>query len=116
MRLPCPWHFPHFLLEQKRREHIQEALGKGTILNDEVAESEQGGVLFIRRVSGIPPIVRLSHYRIGSRHSSPEDERTVKRPISMGSFVVSQKEPFRSLILSFPFEIDYTTVNSRRSS
>jgi len=49
-------------------------------------------------------------------HSSPEDERTVKRPISMGSFVVSQKEPFRSLILSFPFEIDYTTVNSRRSS
>ena len=54
-------HFPHFLLEQKRREHIQEALGKGTILNDEVAESEQRGVLFIRRVSDIPPIVRLSY-------------------------------------------------------
>src|SRR5437588_4499338 len=61
MRLPCPWHFPHFLLEQKRREHVQEALGKGTTLNDEVAESEQRGVLFLRRMSGIPPLFGLSY-------------------------------------------------------
>ena len=40
-------------------EHVQEALGKGTILNDEVAESEQRGVLFIRRVSGISPFSGL---------------------------------------------------------
>ena len=42
-------------------EHVQEALGKGTILNDEVAESEQRGVLFIRRVSGIRPIFGLCY-------------------------------------------------------
>jgi hypothetical protein len=42
-------------------EHGQEELGKGTILNDEVAESEQRGVLFIRRVSGIPPFSELSY-------------------------------------------------------
>ena len=42
-------------------EHVQEALLKGTILNDEVAESEQRGVLFIRRVSGIPPFSALSY-------------------------------------------------------
>jgi hypothetical protein len=42
-------------------EHVQEALGKGTILNDEVAESEQRGVLFIRWVSGISPFSQLSY-------------------------------------------------------
>ena len=42
-------------------EHVQEALVKGTILNDEVAESEQRGILFIRRVSGIPPLFALSY-------------------------------------------------------
>ena len=44
-------------------EHVQEALGKGTILNDEVAESEQRGVLFIRRMSGIPPFFGLSYIK-----------------------------------------------------
>ena len=42
-------------------EYVQEALGKGTILNDEVAESEHRGVLFIRRASGISPFSRLSY-------------------------------------------------------
>ncbi len=78
-------------------------------------------MLIVRRalleeVSGIPPIFRLSHSRMGGRHSSPEDEHTVKRPISMRIFVVPQKEPFCSLILSFPFEIDYTTIDSRHRS
>src|SRR6266567_3542395 len=58
-------------------------------------------MLIVRRalleeVSGIPPIFRLSHSRMGGRHSSPEDEHTVKRPISMRIFVVPQKEPFCS--------------------
>jgi len=39
----------------------------------------------------------------------------IKWPISTEIFVVSQKELFRSLILSFPSEIDYTTtIDSRR--
>jgi hypothetical protein len=39
----------------------------------------------------------------------------VKWPISTESFVVSEKELFRSLILSFPSEIDYTiTIDSIR--
>ena len=42
-------------------EYVQEALGKGTILNDEVAESEHRGVLFIRRASGISPLFALSY-------------------------------------------------------
>jgi hypothetical protein len=46
-------------------EHVQEALGKGTILNDEVAESEQRGVLFIGRVSGTSPFVGLSYIGLG---------------------------------------------------
>lgn len=70
----------------------------------------------VEELPGLPRIFRLSHYRIGSCHASPEDEHTVKRPISMGIFAVSEKELFRSLILSFPFEIDYTTIDSRRSS
>jgi len=45
-------------------EYVQEALGKGTILNDEVAESEQRGVLFIRRVSDILPLFGLSYIAI----------------------------------------------------
>jgi len=35
--------------EQKRREHIQEALMKETVLNDEVENPEQRGVLSVGR-------------------------------------------------------------------
>ncbi len=42
-------HSPRFPLEQKRREHIQEALVKETVLNDGVAGPEQRGVLSIGR-------------------------------------------------------------------
>src|SRR5713226_7858568 len=41
--------FQRFPLEQKRREHVQEALVKETGWNDEVAEPEQRGVLSVRR-------------------------------------------------------------------
>ena len=40
---------PRFPFEQKRREHIQEALVKETVLNDEVVGSEQRGVLSVGR-------------------------------------------------------------------
>ena len=43
-----------------------------------------------------------------------EDEHTIKRPISTEIFVVSEKGFFRSLVLSLPFEIDYTIIGSRR--
>ena len=34
--------------------------------------------------------------------------------ISTEIFVVSEKGFFRTLVLSLPFEIDYTTIGSRR--
>jgi hypothetical protein len=34
---------------QKKREHVQEALVKETVLNDEVADPEQRGVLSVGR-------------------------------------------------------------------
>ena len=75
-------------------EHVQEALVKGTILNDEVAESDQRGVLFIRRVSGIPPISLLSYTERETVISHTEDEHTVTWPISPKIFITSEKELF----------------------
>ena len=40
---------PRFPLEQKKREHVQEALVKETVLNDEVADPEQRGMLSVGR-------------------------------------------------------------------
>ena len=105
--------FPlRFPLGQKRRKHIQEALVKETVLNDEVEGSEQRGCSLLEEMSVIPPIVGLSYTE--SRHSWPENEHTAKRTISTGIYVGSQKGRFRSLILSFPSEINYTTIDSRR--
>ncbi len=42
-------HSPRFPLEQKRREHVQEALVKETGWNDRVAGPEQRGVLPVGR-------------------------------------------------------------------
>jgi hypothetical protein len=42
-------HSPRFPLEQKRREHVQEALVKETGWNDGVAGPEQRGVLSVGR-------------------------------------------------------------------
>ena len=42
-------HSPRFPLEQKRREHVQEALVKETGWNDRVAGPEQRGVLSVGR-------------------------------------------------------------------
>ena len=66
-------------------EYVQEALGKGTILNDEVAESEQRGVLFIRRASGISPFSRLRY--IARQAFSPDEK--------------DAENVFRLLMLSF---------------
>ncbi len=40
---------PRFPAEQKGREHVQEALMKETVLNDEVAGSEQRGCSSVGR-------------------------------------------------------------------
>ncbi len=42
-------HSPCFLPEQKRRKHVQEALVKETVLNDEAEGSEQRGMLSVGR-------------------------------------------------------------------
>jgi hypothetical protein len=42
-------HPPRFPLGQKRREYVQEALVKETVLNDGVAGPEQRGVLSVGR-------------------------------------------------------------------
>jgi len=63
-------HSPRFPLEQKRREHIQEALVKETVLNDGVAGPEQRGVLSIGRDVCYTTVFRTQLYRTGSRHSS----------------------------------------------
>ena len=42
-------HPPRFPLGQKKREHVQGALVKETVLNDEMAGPEQRGVLSVGR-------------------------------------------------------------------
>ena len=49
-------HSPRFPLGQKRRKHIQEALVKETVLNDEVEGSEQRGCSLLEEMSVIPPL------------------------------------------------------------
>jgi len=44
-----PLDIPPFSPGQKRQEHVQEALVKETVLNDEVAGSEQSEVLSVGR-------------------------------------------------------------------
>jgi len=87
---------------------------KETAWNDEVVGSEQRVVLFVERDVCYTTDCRTQPYRMGSRHSLPENGHTFKQTISTGIFVVSQKELFRSLILSMPFKVDYTTIDSRR--
>jgi len=99
----------------KRRKHIQEALVKETGWNDKVEGFEQRGVLSVGRDVCYTTDCQTQPYGMRSRHSSPEYEYMIKWPISTEIFVVSQKELFCSLILSFPSEIDYTTtIDSRR--
>jgi hypothetical protein len=61
-------HSPRFPLEQKRREHDQEALVKETVLNDEVAGPEQRGVLSVGRDVCYTTIIWTQLYR-ESRYS-----------------------------------------------
>jgi hypothetical protein len=55
-----PPDIPPFLLEQKRRKPVQEALVKETVLNDEVEGSEQRGCSLLEEMSVIPPFFGLS--------------------------------------------------------
>ena len=50
-----------FPFGQKRREHIQEALVKETVLNDEVEGSEQRGCSLLEEMSVILPLFGLSY-------------------------------------------------------
>ena len=54
-------HSPRFPLEQKWREHIQEALVKETVLNDGVAGPEQRGCSRLEEMSVIPSFWKLSY-------------------------------------------------------
>jgi hypothetical protein len=56
---------PRFPLGQKRREHIQEALVKETVLNDEVERSEQRGCSLLEELSVIPRFFGLSYIEKG---------------------------------------------------
>ena len=75
--------------------------------------NREGGSL-LEEMSGIPPFKELSYTEWETVISHAEDEHTAKWPISTEIFVVSEKERFRALVLSLPFEIDYTTIGSRR--
>jgi len=65
-------------------------------------------------MSVIPPFFGLSYTEREAVILQVEDEHTIKWPISTEIFVVSEKGFFRSLVLSFPSEIDYTIIGSRR--
>jgi hypothetical protein len=101
MRLPCPWHFPHFLLEQKRRERIQKALGKEAGWNHEGAGPEQGGGLSVGRDVWYTTDCQTQPCGTRSRHSSPEDEYMVKWP---------------SVVYSLCYHPDLLQQNSARAS
>ncbi len=59
-------HSPRFPLEQKWREHIQEALVKETVLNDGVAGPEQRGCSLLEEMSVIPLLFELSNIELES--------------------------------------------------
>jgi len=54
-----------FPIEQKRREHVREALVKEIGLNNEVESPEQRGMLSVEEKSVIRPIFRLSYTDLG---------------------------------------------------
>jgi len=54
-------HSPRFPLGQKSRKHIQEALVKETVLNNEVEGSEQRGCSLLEEMSVLPPFPLLSY-------------------------------------------------------
>ena len=56
-------HSPRFSLEQKRREHVQEALVKETGCNDGVTDPEQSGVLSIGRDVCYTTVFQTQLYR-----------------------------------------------------
>jgi hypothetical protein len=60
----APRHFPRFPLGQKRREHVQEALVKETVLNNEVEGSEQRASSLLEEMSVLPPLFELSYILI----------------------------------------------------
>ncbi len=68
-------HSPRFPLEQKRREHIQEALVKETVLNNGVAGTEQRGVLSIGRDVCYTTVICTQLYKASNGHSTPEEDR-----------------------------------------
>ena len=67
----------------------------------------------MEEMSDIPPFKELSYTEWETVISHAEDEYMAKWPISTEIFVVSEKERFRALVLSFPSKIDYTTIGSR---
>ncbi len=64
-------HSPRFPLGQKRRKHIQEALVKETVLNDEVEGSEQRGVLSVGRDVWYTTIFWTELYQSKNDHFCP---------------------------------------------
>ena len=54
-------HSLRFPLGQKSRKHIQEALVKETVLNNEVEGSEQRGCSLLEEMSVLPPLFGLSY-------------------------------------------------------
>jgi hypothetical protein len=56
-------HSPRFPPEQKRREHVQEALVKETVLNDEVESPEQRDVLSVGRGVCYTTVICTQLYR-----------------------------------------------------
>ncbi len=71
-----------------------------------------------KQVSDIGPISRLSYTEQEAIISHTEERMSIR---SSGLFLWKSslyptKELFHSLVLFFPFEIDYTTIDSRRSS
>ena len=65
---------PRFPLGQKRREHVQEALVKETVLNDEVESPEQRGVLSVGRGVCYTTVIWTYPYKADTTHASPEEE------------------------------------------
>ena len=63
-------HPPRFPLGQKRREYVQEALVKETVLNVEVESPEQRGVLSVGRGVWYTTVIWTELYISETAHST----------------------------------------------
>ena len=86
---------------QKRRKHIQEALVKETVLNNEIEGSEQRRVLSVGRDVCYTTDCQTQPYGARRRHSSPEDKHMVKWP---------------SMVYTICYHPDLLRQNSARAS